>query len=51
MKLNNEPVECMSSKTRMEFTSTRLLEHWTEEDIVQHFDYVVIPYDKVHFTI
>ena len=49
-KLNNKPVEFMSSKSRMELTSTRLLEHWTDEDIAQHFNHVVTPYDKVHFT-
>ena len=40
----------MSSKSRLELTSVRLLEHWTDEGIAQHFDYAVTPYDKVHFT-
>ena len=49
-KPNNKPVGFMSSKSQLELTSTRLLEHWTDEDIAQQFDYVGTPYDKVHFT-
>jgi hypothetical protein len=44
------PVTILSSRSKIQLTSTRLLENWTNEDIKKHFEYTTTRYDRIQFT-